>query len=535
MTPNCHTRSNSLPSTSHPLTSSVEVHLQRLKALETSNSSLSASSICNNLSSLKDLHDLLNDLIQLPSIQQALLHERRDKWADEVFNGSLALLDVYGTTRDVLLNMKESVQELQSSLRRKRDIQSGLPQEIGAYTISRKKANKIVFKCFQNMKHIEKNYSSAALVDTDSNLVTIISILKEVETISFSILSEEQADCQEVEKIDGALYALTIQKSSGEINFVAEQNVLKQLQTLAQAIQELEEGLEAIFGTAKHPPLTNSQHDAQLQSCQILLVSKSNVSKLVLKAWLEHLPQDSKYSFSVGTFSCAKKKAPNCHTRSNSLPLRSHPLAISIEDHLHRLKALEAGTSSSSASLICNNLSSIKDLHELLNDLIQLPSIQQVLFQEQRDKWTDDVLDGSLALLDVYGTTRDALLHMKESVQELESSLRRKRGTKLGLADEIGTYMISRKKANKMVSKRIQNLENFEKNYSSSLLEKDSNFVAIISILREVETINCLILKSILSYVSGGTKARSSMSNCALVAKFIKPKRVSHHREEQSD
>ncbi|KAK3038863.1 hypothetical protein RJ639_028585 [Escallonia herrerae] len=58
---------------------------------------------------------------------------------------------------------------------------------------------------------------------------------------------------------------------------------------------------------------------------------------------------------------------PTCHARSNSsLPARSHPLIVSVEDHLHRLKASEV-TSSSSASSLCNKLDGLKDLHESLH------------------------------------------------------------------------------------------------------------------------------------------------------------------------
>ncbi|KAA8528810.1 hypothetical protein F0562_036165 [Nyssa sinensis] len=181
-----------------------------------------------------------------------------------------------------------------------------------------------------------------------------------------------------------------------------------------------------------------------------------------------------------------------CPARSNSLPSTFHPLIVSVEDHLYRLKASEAKSSS-----ICGNLSSLKDFLEHINDLVQLPRTQEPLSRERCDRWIEEVLDGSLVMLDACGTARDVLLLMKESVQELQSSLRRKRGTEFGLANEVSAYMISRKKINKMVSKRIENLKKFEKTRSLGHMDKDSKLLAIVRMFRELETISFSVLSCI--------------------------------------
>ncbi|KAK9270584.1 hypothetical protein L1049_026165 [Liquidambar formosana] len=222
-----------------------------------------------------------------------------------------------------------------------------------------------------------------------------------------------------------------------------------------------------------------------------------------------------------------------CHVRSISLPSRSHPLTLSIEDHLYRLRASES-TSSSSASSICHNLGSLKGLYDCVDDLLQLPLTQQALSHEQHAKWAEEVLDGSLRLLDVFATAGDVLLHMKESIQELESSLRRRRGGESGVANEVGAFMISRKKVKKMVSKCIGNLKRMDKNCTSPLLDKDSNLVAVVSVLREVEAIGLSTMKSLFSFVSG-TKAGSKHSSWSLVSRLMQPKRVSSETEEGAD
>ncbi|PON60576.1 hypothetical protein PanWU01x14_151880 [Parasponia andersonii] len=118
------------------------------------------------------------------------------------------------------------------------------------------------------------------------------------------------------------------------------------------------------------------------------------------------------------------------HARLNSLPSISHPLVEGIEEQLSRLRASsEAATSSS----LCHRSSSLKDLYESLDDFLRLRHTKQALVREENNKCVQQVLDGSFRLVDVCGTTRDAFSQMKQCLQELQSSLRRKRGSESSL------------------------------------------------------------------------------------------------------
>ncbi|KAL0325974.1 UNVERIFIED_CONTAM: hypothetical protein Sradi_5166700 [Sesamum radiatum] len=94
------------------------------------------------------------------------------------------------------------------------------------------------------------------------------------------------------------------------------------------------------------------------------------------------------------------------HTRSNSLPSNGHPAVEDFEDHLIRLKS-SAEATSSSASCVSKNLESVNNLHESINDLIQLSSMKQGLALEQGRNATLVLLDGSLRLLDCCGIAKD--------------------------------------------------------------------------------------------------------------------------------
>ncbi|MBA0769514.1 hypothetical protein Gotri_018238, partial [Gossypium trilobum] len=89
--------------------------------------------------------------------------------------------------------------------------------------------------------------------------------------------------------------------------------------------------------------------------------------------------------------------AASYHARSNSLPSRQHPIASQIDDNLNRLRASQSASTSSS---IGHNLNGLQDLHECVDVLLQFPLTQQALAQEKQREMVEELLDGSLMLLD---------------------------------------------------------------------------------------------------------------------------------------
>ncbi|MBA0726026.1 hypothetical protein Golax_001878 [Gossypium laxum] len=84
------------------------------------------------------------------------------------------------------------------------------------------------------------------------------------------------------------------------------------------------------------------------------------------------------------------------------------------------------------------------DLHECVDVLLQFPLTQQALAQEKQREMFEELLDGSLMLLDVCTTAKYALLQTKEYTKELQSILHGRRGAE-GLANEFRKYLTSRK------------------------------------------------------------------------------------------
>ncbi|XP_021732269.1 uncharacterized protein LOC110699083 [Chenopodium quinoa] len=211
------------------------------------------------------------------------------------------------------------------------------------------------------------------------------------------------------------------------------------------------------------------------------------------------------------------------HNRSASLPSTSHPLDANIESHLRGLKASQATPSSSSS--LCQSLCSVKDLHEQMNDLIRLPHNEQILSHKHYRVEVEEVLDGSLALLDASSSALDALSQMNQSILDLKSALRR------GTVDVgVHSYVISRKKVNKVLSKCLLTLKKSEK---SRALAQSENACAIIRTLKETETICLTTLKSLLPFIMG--KKISQTRGWSLVAKLVKSKTVSTDADNLSE
>lgn len=147
------------------------------------------------------------------------------------------------------------------------------------------------------------------------------------------------------------------------------------------------------------------------------------------------------------------------HARSNILPSWSHPLSSEVDEHLSRLASAESASTSSSLN---HKFSSLQNLHDCIDKLLQQPFNRQILAQEQQRKDVKWLLNGSLRLLDVCTTAMDALLQLKESTLELQSILCRKRGSTTEVANEVRKYLTSRKTAKKAILMALKNLKHKE-------------------------------------------------------------------------
>ncbi|OWM70604.1 hypothetical protein CDL15_Pgr014277 [Punica granatum] len=135
----------------------------------------------------------------------------------------------------------------------------------------------------------------------------------------------------------------------------------------------------------------------------------------------------------------------------------------------------------------------------------------------------EDLLDGTLRTLYVCGILQDVLSQMKGCIQELESSFRRKRGSELGLASEVESYLMSRKKMRKLVSKTLDSLKKMEKQSNLKKAAKEEDEAAL-NVLREVEQVNISVFESLLFFLS---KPKTRSNGWSMGSKVMPAKRIS--------
>ncbi|CAN0845524.1 hypothetical protein LINGRAHAP2_LOCUS4141 [Linum grandiflorum] len=209
--------------------------------------------------------------------------------------------------------------------------------------------------------------------------------------------------------------------------------------------------------------------------------------------------------------------ATTFHARSNSFPSRPHPLVSEFDEQLCRLRQSQAAsTSSSSSSSISQNLNGLQDVYDCVDKLIQLPSTQQAMIHDQNELLDNELLDGSLRLLDLCNAAKDALSQMKESVSELQSAIRRRQGD---LVAETKRYLNSRKIVKKAIQKALKGMET-KKSTSSNNENKKST--STVTMLKESEYIVVEVLESLLSFIS---QSNSKSSSWSLVSKLIPAKK----------
>ncbi|XVE67269.1 hypothetical protein DITRI_Ditri08aG0147000 [Diplodiscus trichospermus] len=198
------------------------------------------------------------------------------------------------------------------------------------------------------------------------------------------------------------------------------------------------------------------------------------------------------------------------------LSSRHNILAAEVNEHLNRLRASEPTSTSSSS--IRHKLNGFQDLYVCVNKLLQLPSFQQALAQDPHKEYIDELLVGSLRLLDLCSTAKDVVLQTKESVNELQSVLRRRKSGEFELVSEVSKYLTSKKVVKKTIHKALGNLKGMQAN--QFFFPTCHEAKAILRMLQEVEAVTSSMFDSLLSLISG-----PKPGSWSLVSKLLHHKR----------
>ncbi|MED6194001.1 hypothetical protein PIB30_024311 [Stylosanthes scabra] len=205
--------------------------------------------------------------------------------------------------------------------------------------------------------------------------------------------------------------------------------------------------------------------------------------------------------------------------RSISLPTRSHPTTIQVEEELNNLKSWDS--SSSKVETICHGLLGLGKLYKCIEDLLKLPLTQQALGQHKDEKWVNEFLDCPLRFLDLLGKTRDSILLMKSSVEDLQSSLRRRRNLgNLDIEGCISSYWSLRRNIRKDSSKNLLFLKQIDDGSFFFLDDDDNHLCALVRVLRESSLITSSIFQSLFVFLSSSI-LKSKPTKWAFVSRLV--------------
>ncbi|XP_016474874.2 uncharacterized protein LOC107796595 [Nicotiana tabacum] len=151
------------------------------------------------------------------------------------------------------------------------------------------------------------------------------------------------------------------------------------------------------------------------------------------------------------------------------------------------------------------NFDALKDLHDSANDMLNHSPVE--IAHQGQEKWTHEVSETSLRMLDVCGTTKDVLLLVKDHVHDLKSTFRRNSvGENATAENKFAPYYCHRKKLKKEMLKRLHSLKGMKNNkcidFSSSSLDNKNNLMVVVNVLREVRVATISILESLMSLMS---------------------------------
>ncbi|KAE9605213.1 hypothetical protein Lal_00024861 [Lupinus albus] len=209
---------------------------------------------------LKDLHNSANDLLHSPMVQQAFVNQREDhKWVNDVSESSLKMLEVCGISKDVLLLIKEHLQQLQFTLRRASIIgEHGIEEKFSEYNCYRKKLKKDTLKCLKCLKGMKNKATTLDHPFEEQKLMVVVDVLREVRITSISIVESlfSLISTPWLDSKSGKWYLtsklMNLVSSNDIYDVMVLQSANKRLLGVQMAIEDLEVELECMFRRLIH-------------------------------------------------------------------------------------------------------------------------------------------------------------------------------------------------------------------------------------------------------------------------------------------
>ncbi|CAL9080367.1 unnamed protein product, partial [Musa acuminata var. zebrina] len=218
------------------------------------------------------------------------------------------------------------------------------------------------------------------------------------------------------------------------------------------------------------------------------------------------------------------------HARSTSMPSGDHPFMLKVEEELKKVKS-SVVQSSSTAHMISEGLRGIQGLYRCIEELLCLPSSNQIFVNPQQNKWVEVELEMSVRLLDLLGKLRDNMILIKEQIRDLEMTLRR-RGEVVAQS-KMQAYLHPDKKAEKYVKNCFRFLKQMDDKYALCCTDdKESNSWTVVRTLKAAREITVSLLQSILQFLCM-PRPKTKTSRWSLISKALHKRKVACEGEHE--
>ncbi|CAM8998723.1 unnamed protein product [Rhodiola kirilowii] len=138
---------------------------------------------CLDFDALASSQNNANELLQLESVQEALVSHRHEKWVYEISEASLTMVDLCGATKEVLLLMKSHLQFLRTKNRRQ-----GLREHKTAEH-SFTKLKKEICRCLKSLRSMKNNPVAADITAVcKDSMVEVVDMLRDVRMAYILVL-----------------------------------------------------------------------------------------------------------------------------------------------------------------------------------------------------------------------------------------------------------------------------------------------------------------------------------------------------------
>ncbi|KAD3640674.1 hypothetical protein R6Q59_003371 [Mikania micrantha] len=203
------------------------------------------------------------------------------------------------------------------------------------------------------------------------------------------------------------------------------------------------------------------------------------------------------------------------HTRSTSLPTRPHSVILQAQEEIRKFRTWEASISSvPTADTICSALTKLQVLYECVDSVLSLPLTQQALTHNQYTELVNELLDKSISLMDICGSTRDLVSQVKENARVVQSAMRRRKG-------EVSLTTSFIKNLKKDCNKAMTSLKQIDEKIGGiKPIDLDLNLLAAIKVVRDVGVVRSSVYKSLLLFLSGSV-AKPKSSRWSLLHKLM--------------